>query len=194
MKYIVIDTETTGLDADQHEMIEFGAIVMINEIITEKLDIKIQPRSLDRAAPEAMRVNGYSEYRWRNALSQDLAAKMIWQFLERHRDGVTVGHNLHFDRKFIEAFGRYNNLELNLSSPYLDTRDICRSVLAPYGLESMRLDDICEFLGWKRRRAHTALSDCEDCIRVLRSMCPPKIKFIARLELQQQIRRIRGLL
>ena len=194
MKLLIIDTETTGLDPEVHEIIEFGAIVIIDGVIVEKIECKIQPKSLDRADRKAMDINGYSEYKWRTAISQESAARLIWAFLARNRDAISVGHNLHFDRKFLEAFGRESGIEIKLSSPYLDTRDICRATLAPYGLESMRLDDICKFLGWTRRNAHSALSDCEDCARIIANMVPPSKKFMLRLEIQKQIRRIKSVL
>jgi DNA polymerase-3 subunit epsilon len=188
MKYVIIDTETTGLNPeDGHEIIEFGAIVLINKMITEKLEIKIKPESLDRASKEAMRINGYSDYKWRYALPQNQAAKMIWAFIESHRDGIMVGHNLNFDKKFVEALGKKNDMPIKISMPYMDTRDLCRANLAPYGLESMKLDNICYFLGWRRRNAHTALSDCEDCARLIQNLCPPKIEFVLKLKFKKLI-------
>jgi len=186
MKYVIIDTETTGLNPDDgHEVIEFGAIVMIDGIIIDKIEIKIIPEALDRASAEAMRINGYSEYKWRYAIPQIQASKFIYAFIESNRDGMFVGHNLQFDKKFIEAMGKKHNIDLILSTPYMDTRDLCRANLAPYGLESMRLDSICEFLGWRRRKAHTALSDCEDCARLIQNLCPPKMKFILKLKFKK---------
>jgi DNA polymerase III epsilon subunit-like protein len=187
-KYVIIDTETTGLDAEKHEMIAFGAIVMIDHVIVESIEIKWHPVRPENASPEAYKVNGYSDYTWRDSVGVDRAASLIDLFLTRHKDGISVGHNLYFDRRFIEAFGREHNVNLKLSSPYLDTRDLCRAVLAPYGLHSMRLDDICEFLGWERRKAHSALSDCEDCARILLNMAPPSIIFMLRLQLRSRIK------
>ena len=194
MKYIIIDTETTGLDPDKHEMIAFGAIVMIDHIITETIEIKWHPIRPDNASEEALAINGYSNYNWRDAISVQEAAQIIRRFMHNHLDGICVGHNLYFDRKFISSFANEHDIVIKLASPYLDTRDLCRSVLMPYGLQSMRLDDICEFLGWKRRRAHSALSDCEDCAKLMQALAPPTFKFIMRLKIQQNIRRIRSLL
>lgn len=194
IKYIIIDTETTGLDPDKHEMIAFGAIVMIDHIITEKIEIKWHPTRPDAASEEALEVNGYNNYNWRDAISVEEAAAIIRRFLHKHLDGICVGHNLYFDRRFIFAFAKEHQMEIVMPSPYLDTRDLCRAVLAPYGLHSMRLDNICEFLGWKRRRAHSALSDCEDCAKLMQVLSPPSYKFIARLKIQKQIRRIKALL
>ena len=184
IKYVVIDTETTGLDSEIHEMIAFGAIVMIGHDVVEKFE--------EKASHEAMRINGYSDYTWRDSVGVDRAASLIDLFLTRHKDGISVGHNLYFDRRFIEAFGMEHNVKLKISSPYLDTRDLCRAVLAPYGLHSMRLDDICEFLGWKRRKAHSALSDCEDCVKIIQKMSPPSKRFILQLEAQKLLRTMRG--
>ena len=64
MKYIVIDTETTGLDPKRHELLSLGAIVMIDGIVTERIEVKIKPRNIDQADQEALRVNGYTPYRW----------------------------------------------------------------------------------------------------------------------------------
>ena len=186
MKYVIIDTETTGLNPDEgHEVIEFGAIVMLDGLKTEKIELKIKPEALDRASPEAMRVNGYNDYKWRYAIPQSQAVKFIYAFIESNRDGLFVGHNLQFDKRFIEAMGKKHNVDLILSSPYMDTRDLCRANLAPYGLESMRLDNICSFLGWRRRNAHTALSDCEDCARLIQNLCPPKIDFVLKLKVKK---------
>ena len=194
MKYIVIDTETTGLDHRRHELLSLGAMVMIDGVVTETIEIKIQPRNIDQADSEALRVNGYSPYRWKNAIQAEHAVTVIKHLFLCHSDAILVGHNVGFDIKFLRAFAEEFNQEFMFSTPYIDTRDVCRVNLAPYGLQSMSLDNVCAFLGWKRRKAHTALSDCEDCIRILRCMCPPSSKFIAYLHLRGAIARLKGLL
>lgn len=193
MKYIVIDTETTGLDKLEHEMISLGAIVMIDNVITERFSVKVRPRRLDKADPRAMKVNGYSEYKWRNAIDHSLAASLIHAFFLKHQDGCLVGHNVQFDIGFIESFCSEFQHSIIFPTPYIDTRDICRAILAPFGLSSMSLDNICLFLGWERRNAHTALSDCEDCIKIVRNLCPPSPRFILRLHTMRLIREIKGI-
>lgn len=193
MKYVVIDTETTGLDKNTHELLAFGAIVMINGNIVEQMDIKIRPQHLESADPEALKVNGYSERRWSMALTLEHASFMIYNFFCRHGDGTLVGHNVQFDIGFITTCCRpYYNIPI--SRPYIDTRDVCRAVLPHFGASSMSLDNICAFLGWERRQAHTALSDCEDCIKILQNLCPPSPKFLIRLHIMKSIRTLKGLL
>ena len=193
MKYLVIDTETTGLDPRAHELLSLGAIVMIDGVIVESVHVKIKPRNIDNADPQALQVNGYTPYRWKNAIDGEYAVSIIKHFFLSHQDAVLVGHNVGFDIRFLQAFADEFNNKFMIPTPYIDTRDVCRVNLAPYGLQSMSLDNICEFLGWKRRKAHTALSDCEDCIKILRCMCPPSPKFIAYIKTRALIARVKGL-
>ena len=194
MKYLVIDTETTGLDNQAHELISLGAIVMIDNVIVQTIEIKVKPQRLQNADPKAMQVNGYSEYKWRKAIDPQLAANQIYAFFLNHQDATLVGHNVQFDIGFLKAFCSDHHINIKIPTPYLDTRDICRATLAPFGLDSMSLDNICAFLGWQRRKAHTALSDCEDCIKILRCLAPPSIRFMLRLHTMKKIREIKGLL
>jgi len=193
MKYVIIDTETTGLDVTKHELLSIGAIVYIDGVITEQLEIKMQPEKIEKADPEALKVNGYSEYKWKNAIPQNRAFWDVWlPFMLKHRDGIFVAHNLQFDRKFIMQFAsRFYDDDLSkidIPAGYIDTRDLARVALAPLGCRSMSLDNICKFLGWERRAAHTAISDCEDCLRLLQNLAPPKISFMIKLKTRLKIK------
>lgn len=204
-KYVVIDTETTGLDYKQNEVIAFGGIVLIDGVVTDTLEVYCHPERPERCSPRALEVNGYSKTarEWRNAVRREDAILQIIYFLRSHLDGTLVGHNVQFDIQFLTRFAEAESRKRNIADdaltiafpkPYLDTRDIARATLAPYGLESMSLDSICYFLGWRRRKAHSALSDCEDCIRLLRALVPPSPSFLLRLKVMKTIRNLKGVL
>ena len=195
MKYVIIDTETTGLDSLKHELLSIGAIVYIDDRITETLELKILPERLENADPKALEINGYSKYKWKDALQGSKAFWEVWlPFILRHRNGIFVAHNMQFDRKFIMQFSmKYYNEDLDkidIPAGYIDTRDLARSTLAPLGCKSMSLDNICEFLGWERRASHTALSDCEDCLRLIQNLSPPKINFILKIKARLKIKKL----
>jgi len=197
MKYIALDTETTGLDPSSHELLSFGAVVMIDDIVVERFVVRIKPEAIERASREALEVNGYTPRKWRDAHPMNEGADLIRDFFARHDEGVLVAHNIRFDFDFIRALSVkvYGSDDaIRVRYPYIDTRDISRAVLAPYGLQSMSLDNICKFLGWRRRNAHTALSDCEDCIRLVRAICPPSPRFILRLNIMNTIRNLKDVL
>ena len=68
----VIDTETTGLNNQTHEILEIAAIsYKINDdgsaIMVESLNKKIKPRNMHLAEPKALEVNGYNEEDWKDA-------------------------------------------------------------------------------------------------------------------------------
>ena len=67
IKYLIIDTETTGLDASKHEMLAFGAVVVVDGRIVETLELKIKPARIENADKKALEVNGYTERAWRDA-------------------------------------------------------------------------------------------------------------------------------
>lgn len=191
MKYLIIDTETTGLDPNKHEMIGFGALVVYDRRIIESWELWILPDYPQNADKKALEINGYDPEKWRNrAVNQQKAADLISFFMARHTDATLVGHNVQFDIKFLRALSNKHSKEIPIRFPYLDTRDACRAAFAPLGLESMSLDNICAWLNWKRRKAHTALSDCEDCAKLIGVLCPPDLKFFARLYARQKIRRL----
>lgn len=195
-KYIIIDTETTGLDVMKHELLSIAAITYVDGQIVETLELKIKPEHIESADPDALKVNGYSIYEWRHALSSRMAFMEVWRpFILKNKDAIFVAHNMQFDRKFIHHWVSKHTEEPDcffIPNKYIDTRDLARVILAPMGCQSMSLDNICEFLGWERRQAHTALSDCEDCLKLLQNFSPPKISSIlkikARLKIKSMIR------
>lgn len=189
MKYLIIDTETTGLDADRHEMIGFGAIVLYNLQIIESYEIWILPENIEKADSKALEVNGYDPEKWRNrAVSQSKGAERIGFFMSRHVDATLVGHNVQFDIKFLKALSNKQKREIPIRYPYLDTRDLCRAAFMPLGLQSMSLDNICAWLNWRRRKAHTGLSDAEDCAKLIQVLCPPSIPFFMKLRARQRFK------
>ncbi|NCW70360.1 MAG: hypothetical protein EBV86_17715 [Marivivens sp.] len=94
----------------------------------------------------------------------------------------------------MQALAHKQDKLLPIPYPYLDTMDIARTILAPYGLQSMKLEEICKFVGWSRRRAHTALSDCEDCYKILLNMSPPTWRFMLRLKTMKALKNLKELI
>ena len=115
-KYIVLDTETTGLDFnDGHKIIEIGAVVVQNRKKTDDIfHTYINPeRAIDK---EAQQVHGISNEELINKPTFAEIADELIEFLE---GSTIVAHNASFDVGFI-------NHELNLvSSKYPKLEDIC---------------------------------------------------------------------
>lgn len=115
-KYIVLDTETTGLDFnDGHRIIEIGAVVVQNRKKTNDFfHTYINPqRIIDK---DAQAVHGISN---EELLNKPVFAEIADELIEFLEGSTVVAHNAAFDVGFI-------NYELNLaSSQYPKLEDIC---------------------------------------------------------------------
>ena len=166
LKVAVLDTETTGLDPENHEIIQFGMIVYegFGGVELEELNFKIRPRNIESASAEALAVNGYTEEGWVDAIELEDAVREIQLTLE-HVD-VLIGHNLVFDINFVERAFEMTNSKLPNWPPYYDTKAIASAI---NGRNSWRtsLDRLCEAYNVEfSGRAHTAIVDCERTMQI----------------------------
>ena len=160
-----IDTETTGLDASVHEVIEVAIIKEHPDGRVYRWETLIRPKSIEAAHPRALEVNGYADApeRWDTAPYFEDVAEEIAQ---RLRGCVLVGHNVGFDLGFLQADLQKAGLKLGLPYHKVDTVTLAHEHLVPCGLESLSLDKIRKFLQWDSEGAHTAMKDAEDARRL----------------------------
>lgn len=158
-RLVFIDTETTGLDPNFHEIIEIGMIQVDPESmeeIGEALEIRIRPEHIERASPEALVVNGYNEEDWKDAVSSRTAVEII----DKALDWVMIGgHNVHFDRAFLAALFARHNRKLRIFSHIVDTATLAYPLYIAGILPSLNLDAIGAHFGIERTPVHNALDD-----------------------------------
>ena len=160
MRQIVLDTETTGLEAALgHRIIEIGCVELFNRRLTGRhFHCYIDPeREVDEGA---FRVHGIS--------TQDLAGKpkfnqVVAEFLEFVGDADLIIHNAAFDIGFIHAeFAR-----LSPKPAYMETRskviDTLLLARAKHPGQKNSLDALCKRYGVdnSQRQLHGALLDAE---------------------------------
>ena len=154
---IVLDTETTGLDAKKGDrLIEIGCIELINRIPSgREYHQLINPDGRD-VHPDAERIHGISTA---SLADKPVFAKVVEQFLEFiGDDGTLVIHNANFDMGFI-------NMELDRLGRPAITPDRVIDTLAlarrkhPAGPNT--LDALCKRYGVdnSKRIKHGALMD-----------------------------------
>jgi DNA polymerase III epsilon subunit-like protein len=153
-----IDTETTGLKPEYHEIIEI-AIICENEKgeIVESFISKIKPEHIDRASDKALQINGYNDKDWRNAPSFEQIANKIRLML----DGcIWIGHRPQFDYEFIqEAFFRCGCVPIRCR--LIDTTVLVYEHLLPLGCDGLSMDSARRFLFLDDSQAHTAGFDAK---------------------------------
>lgn len=163
---VFLDIETTGLNPDTHEIIELGAILVEqtfdatgrgNLRVLKEAEWKIIPEHIETADPEALRINGYSQEDWKNAVSLNRA---LTEFKELARGGIAVGHNVSFDLSFIEKAFRKEKLVYPLHYHKLDTISLAYAKLwDKKDAQTFSLKALCEYFGIVNEKAHTALAD-----------------------------------
>lgn len=163
-----IDTETTGLDPDLNDVIEFAVIRVTPEGGEKRWQTKIKPENIETAHPKALEVNGYTEEKWADAPSMADAGPTIVEIL---RNSVLVGHNVSFDEAMLKANLKRAGVSGRIPYHKVDTVTLAYEHLVPYGLESLSLDNIRKFLGWSLEGAHTAMQDVEDARKLYHLTC-----------------------
>ena len=162
MKEVVLDTETTGLEAkDGHRIVEIGCIELENLIPTsKKFHCYLNPER--KVSEKALEVHGYTD----EFLSDKKKFKdIVDEFLEFIKDKKLIIHNAEFDlthlNNELQLIGK-NKINKN---SIIDTLDLARDKFPGLGIS---LDALCKRyrIDNSKRKKHTALIDCELLSRV----------------------------
>lgn len=172
-----IDVETTGLDADKHELIEVGC-VLARQVsqegkgpsieVLDEFEYKIIPEHLETADPESLAINGYTAEKWANAIP---LAEAMGKFSERVRGASFVAHNAFFDYEFIDHAFKKTGTRNFMHYHRLDTISIAFAKLYDVPeVEKFSLRFLCEYFGITNKNAHTALSDARATFEVYKKL------------------------
>ncbi len=172
-----IDTETTGLNPDVHEIIELALIVCKQisvpgrgpkiEIIKE-YEWKIKPARIDLAQEDALRINGYNETDW--MFAYDLRPVME-EFAKATQSCTFVSHNLAFDYPFvINAFKR-SDVDSKMHYAKIDTISVAFARLYDVTqATAFSLRALCELFKIENAKAHTALADTRALVAIYKKL------------------------
>lgn len=173
-----IDTETTGLNPDVHELIQVGCVLVDQNWetkdgspkfeIVEEFELKIKPERISDADPVALRVNGYDPSEWVFAYTLSEAMKI---FSDKTKGSIMVAHNVCFDFGFIEKAFRLTSIENQMHYHKLDTISIAFAKLHDNSdIDKFSLRVLCEYFGIENKNAHTALSDARATFKVYENL------------------------
>ena len=172
-KLAFIDTETTGFDPEQQEMIEIGCVIVEQKdgklgSVVDEFELKIKPEKLENANPEALSVNGYNEAEWLFAMSLEQAMQT---FAEKTKDCIFVAHNVAFDWSFIQKAFSTTGVENKLFYAKIDTISFAYGKLHHQtDVARYSLGALCERYGITNERAHTALADARATYEVYKKL------------------------
>lgn len=167
-KRIFLDTETTGLDEEVHEIIEVSLLIETVDLESPERPSpvvewskKIKPQHLENASPEALAVNGYNEEDWKDAVPFEEVASELRLLL---MNGVLVGHNIQFDIRFLQKAFKRAGVEADLGHHFIDTVTLAYEHWGISGeVEKLSLDTLRKYLRIPVAKIHSSLKDAYDC-------------------------------
>jgi DNA polymerase-3 subunit epsilon len=159
VRFVVLDSETTGLNPAVDRIITIGAVgVSGGEIVLEDSFSALIQVSHNT---EAVTVHGVTRDQARLGLSE---ADALERFLDYLRDGVIVGHHIGHDVATIDAAmerlwgGRLLNRNIDTMDLTLHLeRDGALAAYAP--VRQFTLDSLCTMFGVTPHDRHTATGD-----------------------------------
>lgn len=169
-EYVVIDTETTGLDYEYCNIIELSAIKYSDGKAMGTFSTLVKPPLEKTYFP--LRNNGEGEWcvRYVDSFITDLTgitnemletaplpSEVLPAFLDFIGNSILIGHNVNFDVNFIyDAVER--ECSTHLSNDFIDTMRIARKLFPD--LAHHRLSDIASVCNIDQPSAHRAEADC----------------------------------
>lgn len=188
----VIDTETTGLMASFHEMIQIAILPLDADLMPRKdvipFYIEIRPDHPERASKKAMEINKLTFAKIaQRGFDREKAKDMLREWIEKLGLPVTtygtpkriipLGQNYGFDKGFLmhwlgidmyDEFFHYHYRDTMIAAGYLNDRAAMHGNPVPFS--KINLQYLCSTLKIPRERSHDALEDCVATAQVYRRM------------------------
>ena len=160
--YVLVDIETTGLSPRTDEIIEIGAIKVVENKIVDTYDTLL--RIDGYLNPFITRLTGITNEMLEEGKKQEEALK---EFIEFAGNETIMGHNVNFDINFIyDKCESY--LDYYLSNDFVDTMRIAKHVLP--NVRNYKLGTLADYFDVDYRNAHRGLKDVEITYEVYNKM------------------------
>jgi DNA polymerase III epsilon subunit-like protein len=129
-KYLIIDTEATGLNSWKHGIIQLAWVTLDSNLnILDQQVIDIRPPEGYSVSDEALKINGFTIERINKGLSYNEACDIFTNSIKSSfgkSKPICIGQFLPFDFKMIEmmysVIGRGEELESIISNGLIDTK------------------------------------------------------------------------
>ena len=160
LEYVVVDTETTGLNIKRDDIVQIGAVRIVDGKVLEgdSFERLVNPgRSIPK---ESIRFHGITDEMVAHAPGID---EILGEFLDYAGDAILIGHNIAFDLSFM-------NRARQIENPALDT--MLLSIGAFPRRRDHTLDTLAEHFEEPIQDRHTALGDADLTARLFLRLLP----------------------
>lgn len=157
-RFVVLDTETTGLDYTQDRILCIGALVLQNGVIRleESFETYIEQEHYDTTTAQ---IHGILKD---FILKRPSELEALQQFLSFLGDSIIIAHHTIFDITMINEALKRNDLP-ELTNKTLDTASLYKKTLIKSHLferkDHYTLDDLADKFDISKKDRHTALGD-----------------------------------
>lgn len=170
MKVIYPDCETTGLWAGKHEIFQFAAIIEINGIIKEEINLRFRPENWDAISPEALEVTKKTVAELKTYPSRSKSFAELKAVLKKYVSPYDktdkfqwIGQNPKFDTDFVRALFKAEGDKFFgswFAYPPLDLITLAAAIKLKGHInpENFKLGTLCKLFGIELD-AHDALND-----------------------------------
>jgi DNA polymerase III alpha subunit (gram-positive type) len=163
----ITDIETSGLDADVHELLELAILVVDQKTlrVRDQYHARIRPMRIRTAAKRALEVAGYSSRAWSTAVDLETA---ITVYAQKARDAIFCSYNLYLANSFMDAAFKATGVEDPTDYHRLDLFTLAWSRLGP---GPANMDSICKRLDIvPEPMPHRAMDGALKQLEVLRAL------------------------
>jgi DNA polymerase III epsilon subunit-like protein len=173
MKFLWVDTETTGLDPVKNEIIQIAALLECTEKqIAQEFISYIKPTNFNCIDKEATKTHGISIKKMKTFPLSSVVYSNFKEILYKWVDPMNKetritlgGQNVTFDSMFIDEFFKRNEdtyWRAFITPGVFDLKNLTLQYELFHNkkiFDSYKLSRVCEILGVKLKKAHDAFSD-----------------------------------
>jgi ribonuclease T len=169
---IVVDVETGGFNEGTDALLQIAAVIIDMDedgqiYCAETVSCHVTPFEGSRLDPASMQINGIDvDHPFRLALEEKQALPKIFkpvrEALKRQscNKAILVGHNAHFDLKFINAAAARSGIKRNPFHPFSNFDTVSLAGLV-YGQTVLARALRAAGFEWDTNEAHSAVYDAE---------------------------------
>lgn len=188
-RILFFDTETSGLDPEQNEILQLAYLVTDSKtwkIETQRNYYFSYPEDESRVSQRAIDINHLTKDFLKDQTLIERKLALSFFYTEMDSCDVVIAHNLEFDKSFIDKTAvreKVLKLSTDILWPYLydtmkETTDLCK-IPSTNGYDDYKwpkLEELAVFLNipYDKEKLHDAVSDVELTFECFRELCEQK--------------------
>lgn len=158
-EYVIIDVETTGLSAVDDEIIEIGALKVVDDIVQESIQVLVN--SNIELPKNVTALTGITDSQLKMQ-GKPLSEAMV-EFLAFVGEKTIVSHNVSFDYSFLCVACEKSGLPMFINRS-VDTLTLARRLIK--GVKNYQLETLLDYFQIVHGDMHRSLEDCMGTLKL----------------------------